>query len=472
MNEICFLSARELAAATCSGALSSAEVLEAHLQQIERVNPSVNAIVSLDAERAREAARTADEAYVRGEDLGPLHGIPVAFKDTHDAAGFPTTNGSLACVGSVAEQDELIVRRMRDAGVVPLGKTNVPEFAAGSHTFNRVFGTTCNPYDLTRSAGGSSGGAAASLASGMQALADGSDMGGSLRNPASFCNVVGLRPSPGRVPTARAEHPWQTLAVQGPMARSVADVALMLSVVAGPDPRAPLSISEGGDQFAAPLDDVDPTGWRIGWSPDLGGSVPVDPEVLAVLEPQLSLFELLGCHVERVELDFDGAEFAFRTLRAWQFRDSFGDLLNRHPELVKESLAWNIREGGKVTSDDLAKAMRIQGALFQRFRRYFDEYDVLLMPVSQVPAFDADLEYPQVVDGVAQHTYLDWMRSCYLISVTASPALSVPAGFTRGGLPVGFQIVGPYRAERRVLEIGHVFECANGSGRIRPGLAI
>ena len=471
MSELCFRSARELVGLMEAGEVSAVEVAQAHLDQVDRVNPSVNAVVSLDPEITLADARVADDARAAGRSLGPLHGLPMAFKDTHDVAGFPTTYGSPIHAQNRPAQSELLVARLRAAGVVRLGKTNVPEFAAGSHTFNPLFGTTRNPYDLSRSAGGSSGGAAASLASGMQPLADGSDMGGSLRNPASFCNVVGLRPSPGRVPIHPAVLPWQTLAVQGPMARSVDDLALMLGVIAGPDDRVPLSITDSA-AVGGSLD-RDLTGLRIGWSPDLGGALPVERAVVDVIRRRLHLFEDLGCDVVEVEPDFSGADRCFRTLRAWQFQATFGELLASYPGRLKPSLEANIREGAEVTAADVATAQKVQGELFQRFAAAFaDDYDVLVLPVSQVVPFDADLEYPTVIEGVAQQSYLDWMASCYYISAIGLPALSVPAGFTPEGLPVGMQLVGPYRQERLLLEVGRACELASGEREfVRPALA-
>ncbi|KAB2812883.1 amidase [Pimelobacter simplex] len=468
MSELCFRTARELVALMEAGEVSAVEVAQAHLDQVDRVNPAVNAVVSLDPEITLADARAADDARRSGRLLGPLHGLPIAFKDTHDAAGFPTTYGSPIHAQNRPAESELLVARLRAAGAVRLGKTNVPEFASGSHTFNTLFGTTRNPYDLTRSAGGSSGGAAASLASGMQPLADGSDMGGSLRNPASFCNVVGLRPSPGRVPIHPNPLPWQTLAVQGPMARNVGDLALMLGVIAGPDDRVPLSITEDPAVFAGVLD-RDLTGLRIGWSPDLGGALPVEREVVDVIRRRLHLFEDLGCDVVEVQPDFSGADRCFRTLRAWQFQATFGDLLATHPGELKPSLEANIREGADVTAADVAVASKLQGELFQRFAAAFaDEYDVLVLPVSQVLPFDADLEYPTVIEGVAQPTYLDWMASSYYVSAIGLPALSVPAGFTDGGLPVGMQLVAGYRRERLLLEVGRGLELAAGDPPFTP----
>lgn len=468
-EEICLWSARRMAEAVRAREVSARELLEAHLDRIERLNPRVNAVVTLVPERAREEADRADRALAAGEEVGPLHGLPIAHKDTHLTAGIRTTSGSRLFADHVPAEDELVVERVRAAGAISIGKTNVPELAAGSHTFNEVFGATRNPYDLGRSAGGSSGGAAAALACGFQPIADGSDMGGSLRNPASFCNVVGLRPSAGRVPTYPSLLPWSPLAVQGPMARTVDDVALLLSVMAGPDRRAPLASGEDPSVFAR-LPGRDLRGLRVAWSPDLGGSVPVDPEVVEVLTAQLRVFEDLGCTVEEASPSFSGADETFRTLRAWQFDLVLGDLHARHPGVLKPSLALNIEAGRDLTGREVARAHRRQGELFHRVRRFFERYDVLLLPVSQVLPFDVGLEYPAHVAGERQDDYLGWMRSASHVTLTGSPALSVPAGFSRDGLPVGLQVVGPHGADLLVLQVGAAFEAATRYADRRPDL--
>ncbi|WP_121434674.1 amidase [Actinomadura pelletieri] len=469
-EEIHFASARDLARRIRARELSAREVVQAHLDQIERTNPRVNAIVTLVAERALEQARAADERLAAGRETGPLHGLPVAHKDTHATAGIRTTFGSPIFADHVPLTDDLVIERIRAAGAITIGKTNVPEFAAGSHTFNPVFGVTRNPYDPTRSAGGSSGGAAAALACGMHPIADGSDMGGSLRNPASFCNVVGFRPSPGRVPSWPVAAGWTTMGVQGPMAREVADAALLLSVLAGPDPRSPIALETPGHVFAGPLD-RDVAGLRIAWSPDLGGKVPVDPAVAGVLAPAVMTFEDLGCTVDEACPDLSGADEVFRTLRAWQWDITHGPLLNERRADFKTSLAKNIEAGRGLTGADLGRAETLHTALFHRVRKFFERYDALLLPVSQVPPFDAGIEYPAEIAGQPMPDYLEWMRSCFLVSATGSPALSVPAGFTGGGLPVGLQIVGPHHADLSVLRIGHAFEQATRHGTRRPPLA-
>jgi amidase len=466
-DEICFLNARELARLLRDGELSAREVTEAHLRRIEEVNPSVNAIVTLTADQALREADAADRRP--REDRPPLHGLPVAHKDTHETAGVRTTWGSPLLADYVPARDELVIERMRAAGTIMLGKTNVPEFAAGSHTFNTVFGTTRNPYDLSRSAGGSSGGAAAALACGMQPIAEGSDMGGSLRNPASFCNVVGFRPSPGRVPSWPGDAAWSTMGVQGPMARTVSDAALLLSVLAGPDPRSPIALETPGEAFDVPLE-RDIAGLRVAWAPRLDGSIPVEPAVLAALEPALKVFAGLGCVIEEACPDLSGADEVFRTLRAWQFEFSLGTLLDRQRDKLKPSLAGNIEQGRHLTGPDLGRVSVLQTRLYHRIREFFEGYDVLLAPVSQVVPFDADLEYPAEIAGEPMGSYVDWMRSAYLISATGCPALSVPAGFTGNGLPVGLQIIGPHRADLAVLQVGHVFEQATRYAERRPAL--
>ncbi len=423
----------------------------------------------MDPERSRAAAAEADAKTASGEPLGPLHGLPHAFKDTHEVAGWTTTFGSPLRKDYVPKRDELIAERIRAAGVVVLGKTNVPEWAAGSHTFNPVFGTTRNPYDLSRSAGGSSGGAAAALASGMVPLADGSDMGGSLRNPASFCNVVGLRPSVGRVPAWPTTNAWELTSVGGPMARNVEDLALLLSVIAGPSTRARLSLETPGSSFAPPLTG-DLRGLRVALSTDLGGAFQVDHEVAAIVTAQAGVLAGAGAEVSDDHLDVTGAEAAFRTLRAWLFQARFGAMLQRRPEAFKPSLADNIRAGESLSGADVATAYQRLTSLAEKVRLFFETYDVLVLPVSQVPPFDAGEEFPAAINGQEQTTYLDWMRSAFLITVTGCPAMSVPAGFTREGWPVGLQLVAAPSNERRLLEVAHAFEQLTRVGDRRPTL--
>ena len=451
--------ALDQAAAVRAAEISARELLDLHLARIAGRNPELNAIVSLDEERAREGAAAADEALASGADVGPLHGLPFAFKDTHAVAGWRTTFGSPLFKDFVPEQDDLIVERIRGAGVVVVGKTNVPEFAAGSHTFNTIFGTTLNPVDPTRSAGGSSGGAASALASGMVPLADGSDMGGSLRNPASFCGVVGLRPSLGRVPQWPHPNQWETTSVGGPMARNVGDLALLLSVIAGPDPRAPQALGDPGIVFAPPVAGS-LTGLRVAVSPDLGGQLEVDTEVADAVGTSAEVLAAAGASVSAAYPTLAEADDTFRTLRAWHFQAMYGALLAKHPDDFKASLADNIRAGEHLTGADVARAYAQRSSLSERMREFFATHDLLVLPTSQVPPFPADQEFPTEINGKRLDSYLDWMRACYLITVTGCPAISVPFGRTADGLPVGVQLVAAHGADRFLLETAAALEAA------------
>lgn len=468
-NTICFSSAQELARKIQTKEVSAREVMEVFLSHIELVNPKVNAIVSLNEELALKGADEADKRLMAGEAVGPLHGLPTAIKDLVDANGFPTTQGSILFKDRMATEDNLVAERLRHAGAVIIGKTNVPEFGAGAHTFNNLFGKTLNPYHLERTAGGSSGGAAVAVATGMLPLADGSDTGGSLRFPAAFNNVVGLRTSPGRVPRYPKAAPFSPQAVQGPIARTVSDAAYMMSVIAGPDDRSPIANEEPGSKFLESLN-IEMKGLKIAFSPDLGGELPVDSDVRHVFEKQIKVFQELGCEVEEAYPDFSGADELFRIFRAHEMESSMGKLLDEHRDILKPSLAWNIEVGRQLKGSDIGRADRLRQALFHRVREFFQHYDAFLLPVSQVSPFDANLEYPQTVEGVEMKTYLDWMKSCYYVTATGSPALSVPGGFTTEGLPFGLQIVGPHRKDFDVLRIGHAYEQVTNYGQKRPSV--
>src|SRR5579864_3231118 len=468
-SSICFTSAIEMAQLIRTKKLSAREALAAHLKQIERVNPKVNAIVTIVPEMAADAAAKADEMQARKVTLGPLHGLPVAHKDLLETRGIRTTFGSPLYRNNVPSEDDLIVERIRRAGAITIGKTNTPEFGAGSQTFNTIFGATRNPYDLTKTCGGSSGGAAVALACGLAPVASGSDTGGSLRNPAAFCNVVGFRPSPGRVPNPNAAFAWSTLSTSGCLGRSVADLAFALSTIAGPDARAPLSILEPGEGLARPLDRSF-EGVRVAWFKDLGG-VPFDPRVRTVVDAQRKTFEALGCLVEQAEPDFAPADVAFRVLRAWHSANSYGGLLRAHPEAFKDTLAKEIEEGLQLTGGDVARAETAHGQLWRRFQAFLDTYEYFVLPTAQVPPFDIETPYPTALAGVAFDNYIDWMKSCWYISATGNPAASVPAGFTPEGLPVGVQIVGRANADFSVLQLAHAFEHATGFGKRHPAIA-
>jgi len=469
MSDLCFLTATALVELIRARRVSVTEMLQAHLAQIERVNPRVNAIVTLRAEEALDEARAADAALARGLAVGPLTGLPVAHKDLVPTRGLRTTWGSPIYRDHVPEHDALIVERLKAAGAITVGKSNTPEFGAGSQTFNEVFGRTLNPYDPTKTCGGSSGGAAVALASGMVPIADGSDLGGSLRNPASFCNVVGFRPSPGRVPTWPALLGWWPFSVEGPMARTVADAALLLSAMAGPDARSPIAIDEPGERFRAPLDRSF-AGVRIAWSRDLGG-LPIDPRVTGALEAQRDTFRALGCAVEDGQPDFSDAREVFQVWRAWSFEARYGLLVERHRHQLKDTVIWNLEQGQAITGPRLADAEKKRTALYHRVREFMATREFLVLPVTQVPPFDVHTPYPTEINGVTLPTYIDWMRACSDITVIGLPAISVPCGFTPEGLPVGVQIVGRHHDDWGVLQIAHAFEQATGFWKRRPALA-
>ena len=467
--ELCFLPAHELAGLVRSRKLSALELMDAHIAQTERLNPAVNAIVTFQPERARERARAVDAAFARGQEPGPLAGLPVAHKDLAPTRGVRTTFGSPIFRDFVPDEDAIVVERLQRAGAITVGKTNTPEFGAGSQTFNAVFGATRNPYDPGKTCGGSSGGAAAALACGMVPIADGSDLGGSLRNPASFCNVVGLRPSAGRVPNWPSVSAWFSMAVVGPMARTVQDVALMLSAIAGPDARSPIALQEPGAMFARPLARNFKNA-RIAWSADLGG-LPIEPEVARIVQAQRTVFTDLGCIVEDATPDLRDADEIFRVMRAWNFALAYGDLLESKRAMMKDTVIWNIEEGLRLSGVQVGAAQVKRTQLFHRMRRFMEKYDFLVAPVVQVLPFDVDIPYPTRINDRELDTYIDWMRSCYYITVTGAPALSVPCGFSAGGLPVGLQVVGRDRDDFGVLQMAHAFERATGSWKQRPAIA-
>ena len=451
--DIPFTPARRLARLLHARKLSAAEVMRAFIARIEQVNPNVNAIVTFLPEQALKEAKALDRKKGRKPLLA---GLPIAYKDLVPTKGIRTTMGSLAFKDHVPKEDALLVERLKAAGAITLGKTNTPEFGAGSNTFNKVFGATRNPYDLSKTAGGSSGGAAAAVACGMLPFADGSDLAASLRNPGNYCNVVGFRPTPGRVPTYPALNAWDTQPVLGPIARTVEDAAFLLSAMAGPDLRAPVSIAEPGSVFARPLRRSFKK-VRVAWTKDFGG-LPVEPAVTAVLERQKKVFKELGCVVEEACPDFSGATEAFETLRAVSFAARLAPLLKTHRAQLKDTVIWNIEQGLALDGAKIARAEVLRTELYQRMRAFLEKYEFLLGPVNQLPPFPVDTEYPTEIAGVKLGNYLDWMKSCYYVTITSHPAISVPAGFTPGGLPVGLQIVGRYRDDFGVLQLAHAFE--------------
>ena len=463
---LCDLTAVELRRLLGAADVSAREVLDSHLSRIDRVNPLVNALVTIVPEIAAERALEADEKLARGEPLGLLHGLPVAHKDLFNTSGIRTTLGSPIYFDNVPDKNDLIVERQISEGAVTVGKTNTPEFGAGSQTFNEVFGVTKNPYDLSKTCGGSSGGAAVALSTRMLPLCDGSDLGGSLRNPAAFCNVVGFRPSVGRVPTISSDNLWMPMATSGPMARTVSDVALYLSAISGPHPLVPSSIMEAPDSFLGPLD-RDFSGTRVAWSPDSGG-LPMDGAIRKALDIVPNILSDLGCDVVEIWPDLSEAREIFQTLRAWVFELGYEPLLKSHRDQLKETVIWNIELGRKLSLKDHVDASRKQARMFMRLQNFMDDFEYLVSPVTQVLPFDHSTEFITEINGVELETYIDWMRSCTDISTTMHPAISVPAAFSDSGLPVGVQIVGRNRADLSVLQLAFSFEQATLVGERAP----
>jgi amidase len=469
-EELCFLSATEQSKRIREKSISAQELIRAHLDQIEKYNPVLNAIVTLTADSAMAEAYVADKAQEMGEKLGVLHGLPVAHKDLFLTKGVRTTFGSLAYKDFVPDVDSLPVERLKKAGGISLGKTNTPEFGAGSQTFNAVFGSTPNPYDLTKTCGGSSGGGAVALASGMVAIADGTDLGGSLRNPASFCNLVGIRPSVGRVPSWPESLGWYPFSVPGPMARTVQDVALAMVAMSGPDDRSPIALEAPGELFLNPLARSF-KGCKIAFSANLGG-LPVEPEVAKVVESTRAVFQELGCEVINDEPDISEADEIFMLWRAWRTELRITPLLKDHRALIKDTVIWNAEQGLSITGPQLVRAEAKRTELYHRMREFFKKYEFLVLPVSQVAPFPIDQEYPQEINGIKMQTYIDWQKSAYHISALGNPAISVPAGFTNTNLPVGIQIVGRHRDDFGILQLAYAFEQLTHFAQRKPPMCM
>lgn len=470
--DLCYTPARELARRIREREMSCRELMTAYLARIEDCNPRVNAICTqIPEEQALALAEEADQRLVRDDGLGPLHGLPIGIKDLSATRGIRTTMGSPIFADNIPEQDSLLVQRVKRAGMLVVGKTNTPEFGTGSHTFNSLFGTTRNPHNLDKSAGGSSGGAAAALASGMLPLADGSDMGGSLRNPASFCGVVGLRPSLGRVPHWPSTMAWQCrLGVEGPMARDVEDCALFLSVLAGPDERDPLSIQEPGTAFTQGLQ-TDFRGSRVAWAGDLGQTV-VAREVKEICEASLGAWETAGFRVEHAHPDMVGAMESFKVLRAAYYAEFGAPLLSQHRELMKDTVIENIEAGMSLTGRAITRADATRTRLYTGLLKFFEDYDFMLLPAAQVLPFDVETEWVDDIDGQSLASYLDWMSICCIITLFGLPAISLPCGYSASGLPVGLQIVGRPRADLEVLRAAWALEQVIGPGRRPPAFRV
>ena len=454
MTDLCLLTAHQMLELLKQRKVSCQELIEAHIARIERINPQINAIITTTFDFAVDSARRLDSEGVRER---PLFGLPIAHKDLVATKGIRTTFGFPPYAEFIPTQDALIVRRMREAGTVLLGKTNVPEFGAGSHTFNRVFGPTLNPYDPKRTVGGSSGGAAAALCSRMVPLADGSDTGGSLRNPAAFCNVVGFRPSPGRVPWGPNNDPWTELSHQGPMARTVSDTALLFSVLAGPDRHSTRVLETPGATFRE-LHPVDLSDLRIAYSPDFGG-LPVEQPVRQTLSQFATILERCGATVEEATPRLDDARRIFSVLRGLGFRKRFNEMPKEHFNELKETIHWNIAVGNALTIEDVEWAIAARTRLHSRVVEFFETYDVWIGPATQVMPFPVEVDWVREVEGQKMSDYIQWMEACSWISVTGLPTLSLPAGFSNG-LPVGVQVIAPPRRDHFLLSVAKSMEDA------------
>ncbi len=462
MNDIVAMDAVSLASSIHTRRVSCAEVMSAYLDHIEKLNPRVNAIVALQdrAVLLRQAAER-DAQLARGISLGALHGFPHAVKDLQDVRGMRTTMGSPILKDSIATADSLVVERMRNAGAIFVGKTNTPEFGLGSHTYNPVYGVTRNPYDLHRSAGGSSGGAAVSLALRMVPLADGSDYGGSLRNPAGWNGVFGFRSSIGRVPSQRSDGWLPTMSTVGPLARNIADLAMLFAVQAGFDARAPLSLGGDGSTYLQRLESTQ-QGKRIAWVRDFRGHAPCDPQVLEVCGRAVRRLESLGCTIEEAVPDFDIESVwqALIRLRGWQVGSSilkyYEDAATRG--LLKPEAVYEVEVGLEQSAFDLSAASTVRTGWSEAVNRFFERYDYFIVPTAQVFPFPIEQHWPHTVAGFTMRTYHEWMKAALLVTMSGCPALAAPAGFSSTGLPIGIQIVAPNRHELDCLRLAYAYE--------------
>ena len=460
-GDVCFIPAGELVRLYRARKASPLEVMQTVLARIDALNPAVNAYVTIARESALTAARRATRALGRkGTALPPLHGVPVSIKDLTSTKGIRTTWGSLIYKDHVPVEDDLVVQRLKAAGAIVVGKTNTPEFGAGGNTFNAVFGATRNPWNPALSCGGSSGGAAVAVATGMGPIAQGSDLGGSLRTPAAFCGVLGFRTTPGLVPTHPRTLVWDTLGVTGPMARTVADVALMLSTMAGPDDRAPLSYEVDTSQFTRAVKAPSIKGWRVAWTPDLDGLIPVDEEVRRIAHDAIRVFRGLGARVKAACPAFSEVPDIIRGTRGIAMVALHADKLPEWRERMQKDLVRDIEQGLALTAQDITHSEVLRSVLWHRVRTFMATRDLLVLPTVAVPPFPVEQPYPTEINGKPLDHYTQWFSLTYGITVTGLPAISVPCGFTQAGLPVGLQIVGRRRQEAAVLRAAAAFEAA------------
>ncbi len=461
--ELVALSAREAVRRLKAGELRPVDLVEAALARLAAVEPYVNAVPTVCADRAFDAAKRLE---IRGRDT-LLAGLPIVVKDLHEVGGVRTTFGSPIFHDHVPQESDRAVKRLEAAGAVILGKANTPEFGAGANTFNEVFGPTRNPWNTALSCAGSSGGSAVALATGTAWLADGSDLGGSLRTPAAFNGVVGLRPSPGRVPSDDEHNRFQTLSVRGPMARDVRDCALMLDAMAGFDPHDPLSFEAPRVPFRDSAEQPAPMR-RVAFSADLGGITPVEPEVAAICERAARGFAAFGVEVVEASPDFSEAVAAFTTLRAEHFVANRAPLLERHRERLKPEIIWNIEHGMALDAAAIGAAERARTAMHRSLAHFLEEHDLFLCPAAICEPYPIEQRYVAEVGGHRFASYIDWVTCSYAITLTGAPALSLPAGLTRRGLPVGLQLVGRPRGEATLLAAAARLEDA--IGRVLDGV--
>jgi len=474
-EDLCFTPAVALREMLRKKVISPVELIQAFLERIDKINPVINAYGTLVSKMALEAARKTESAIMRGDEAGLLAGIPVSIKDVTMTAGIRTTYGSKLYESFVPDVDELLVERVKQEGGIILGKTNTPEFAAGASTFNQVFGITRNPWNTAYTVGGSSGGAAASVAAGIGPLASGSDLGGSLRVPASFCGVVGLRPSPGRVPDYPSLLNWDDLAVQGPIARTIADTALFLDAMSGPDGRSPVALPKETVPFLQAAQNPEAKNLKIAWSDNLN-LMPVDPAVLKEARKAIDVFRGLGGEVAEDCPDFSGARETALTLRGVRFVAMYGEQYQNDPEFrrwVNPLVTGNIEQGLKLSVEEIAWAHRQRSEIWNRVKEFFDKYDLLLTPTTPIPPFLAEVKFPTEIAGKPMENYLDWAMLTYAITMTGHPAISVPCGWMENGLPVGVQIVGRHHGEAALFKAAAAYEqAAPWKGKRPPTAAV
>jgi len=470
-EEICYMPAHKLAKLIKTKKLSPVEVIQKFLDRIEKINPKVNAYCTVAADYALEEAREAEKKILSCVPIGQLHGVPVAIKDVTLTKGIRTTFGSRLYKDYVPNLDSLVVQRLKDAGAIILGKTNTPEFAAGGSTYNDLFGATRTPWNTDYNSGGSSGGSAAAIAAGLCPIAEGNDLGGSLRIPASFCGIVGLRPSPGRVPLYPNDLYWDDMSVEGPMARTVSDVALMLDAISGMDKRTPMAMLSREESFYDSTTGKLDCNFKIAWAGSLD-LTPVDNEVLGITMGAIDVFKMLGSSVAEDYPDFSGLQETAAVLRGVRFAALYHDQLN-NPEFIEQvnpNIIGNIRQGLSLSGEDVAKAEKHRSVLWRKMLDFFADYDLLILPTVPVKPFPAETAYPTEINGKAMESYIDWIMLTYAFSVTGLPAISIPCGWTEDGFPVGLQIAGRPGGERDVLVAAAAFEQARPWQEKKPQL--